>query len=52
MDLFSFIAEVVKALAWPGAVVFGLLVLRRPLLALVPTIRHLKVGELELEFGR
>jgi len=42
----------VKALAWPGAVVTALLVVRRPLLRLIPTIRHFKYGSLELDFER
>ncbi len=52
MDPLSFVAALVKALAWPLTVLGIFLVLRRPLLALVPLIGRLKVRDLELDFGR
>lgn len=52
MDLLTFIAELVKALGWPVAVVIIVLVLRRPIAALIPLLQRLKYKDLELEFGR
>jgi hypothetical protein len=52
MDWMSFVAALVKALAWPLTVLGIFLVLRRPLLALVPLLARLKFKDLELDFGR
>ena len=52
MDWLTFIAEVVKALAWPATVVVGIALLRRSLLQLIPGLRRLKYKDLELEFER
>lgn len=45
-----FIAAVIKALAWPLTILAILLLVRRPLLRLIPLLRKLKWKELELEF--
>ena len=52
MDLLTFIAEIVTALAWPGAVLLIVLILRRPLIALIPLLRSLKYGDLEIDFEK
>jgi hypothetical protein len=52
MDPLSFIAELVKALAWPGAVVLLVTMLRKPLSDLIPLLQRLKYKDLELEFGK
>jgi hypothetical protein len=52
MDWLTFIAAVVKALAWPAAVLVIFLVIRRPLMALLPLLGRLKFKDLELDFGR
>ena len=52
MDWLSFIAAIVKALAWPLTALGIFLVLRRPLLALVPLLARLKFKDFELDFGR
>jgi hypothetical protein len=52
MDWLSFIAALVKALAWPATVLGIFLVLRRPLTSLVPLLGRLKFKDLELDFGR
>lgn len=36
MDWLTFIAEIIKALAWPGAIVVLVLVLRKPIAGLIP----------------
>lgn len=52
MDWLSFIASVVGSLAWPGTVIVLVLILRKPIGALLPLLQRLRYKELELEFGR
>ena len=52
MDLLTFIAEAINALAWPAAVLFFVILLRKPIVELIPLLRKLKYKELELEFSR
>lgn len=52
MDTLTFIAELVKALAWPASVVLLTFVLRKPLVELLPLLRKLKYKEIEMEFSR
>jgi len=51
MDCLTFIAELVKASAWPIAVVLLALVFRAHLASLLGRIRKGKFGEAELEFA-
>jgi len=52
LDWRTFIAEVLKAIAWPAFLFFTVLVFRKPLLDLIPALRRLRFKEFELEFGR
>ena len=52
MDALTFIAEIVKALAWPAMVLALVLLLRKPIADLIPLLTRLKYKDLELEFGR
>ncbi len=52
MDWLAFIAELVKALAWPLTALIIFAVLRRPLLRMIPLLERLKYRELEVDFGR
>lgn len=52
MDTLTFISEMAKALAWPLAVVIILLIVRKPLINLIPFLQRLKYKDLELDFGR
>jgi hypothetical protein len=52
VDWLSFIAAIVKAVAWPLTVLGIFFVLRRPLMGLFPLIARLKFRDLELDFGR
>lgn len=52
MDWLTFIAEIIKALAWPFAVIAIFLVLRKPIQNLLPFVQKLKWKEVEIEFGR
>lgn len=51
MDGLAFIAELIKALAWPVTVFSLVVLLRRPLTQLIPLLQRLKYRNLELEFG-
>ena len=50
MDYLNFIARLVDSLAWPIAVTMALLILKKPLLRLVPLIRRLKFGDIQVDF--
>jgi hypothetical protein len=50
MDTLTFIAEVVKAAAWPLTVGIILFALRKEIVALLPYLQKLKYKDLELEF--
>ncbi|MBH2010700.1 MAG: hypothetical protein I8H71_13435 [Xanthomonadaceae bacterium] len=52
MDALPFTAEAIKALAWPIAVVLVALMIRRPVIELLPFLRRLKYKEIELEFSK
>jgi len=52
MDWLSFIAAMVKALAWPITVLFALSILRKPLIELIPTLEWFKWGDRELRFSK
>jgi hypothetical protein len=52
MDGFTFTSEIVKALAWPSAVIVLAFLLRKPIFELVPLMKKLKYKELELEFSQ
>jgi hypothetical protein len=51
MDWLTFIAEIIKGLAWPAVVLTLLLVLRRPIADLLPLVRKLRYKEFEAQFG-
>ena len=50
MTWLQFIIEFVKALAWPGVVVFVFVTLRKPLSGLVPFLEEFKYGDFVLKF--
>jgi hypothetical protein len=52
MDWLTFVAEVVRATAWPLSVVVSILLVRRLIGRLLPTLRTAKYKGLELEFGK
>jgi hypothetical protein len=52
MDLLTFTAEVVKALAWPSTMLVLAFLLRKPITQLLPNTRRLKYKELEMEFSK
>jgi uncharacterized protein YutE (UPF0331/DUF86 family) len=52
MDKYTFISEMTKALVWPTTLIVVLLLLRKPLVSLIPFMRKLKFKELEMEFSK
>ena len=52
MDALTFTAEAIKALAWPTAVVLVALMVRKPVIELLPFLRLFKYKEIELEFSK
>ena len=52
MNWMEFIAAIVNALAWPAVLIVAIVLLRKPLVRLIPLLRHLKYGGLELEFAK
>lgn len=52
MDILTFLLEAIKSLAWPTAGVIVLLMLRKPVVELIPLLRKLKYKELEIEFSK
>lgn len=52
MDSLTFIAEVIKAIAWPITVIIIFMVLRKPLAALFPLLQRLRFQGFEIDFTR
>lgn len=52
MDGFTFTSEIIKAVAWPTAVIALVFLLRKPIIELAPLMKKLKYKELELEFSQ
>ena len=50
MDYLDFFARLADSVAWPIAATVALLILKRPLFELVPLIRRLKFGDLQVDF--
>ncbi len=51
MDWKTFIAALIDSLTWPLMIFSALLLLRQPLTQLLPNLKKLKYGDLELEFA-
>lgn len=51
MDVLTFLSELVKSLAWPVAAIVLVILLRKPIVELIPLLKRLKYKELELEFS-
>lgn len=52
MDSLTFTSEAIKALAWPTAFVAVSIMVRKPVIELIPFLRRLKYKEIELEFSK
>lgn len=52
MNWLEFFSSLVAAVAWPGAVIILVIILREPLRDLVPLLQRMKYKGFEMEFGR
>jgi hypothetical protein len=52
MGALEFVAEMVKALAWPAFAIALVVAFRRPIKDLIPFMRKFKYGDFEAEFGQ
>ncbi|BBG89074.1 hypothetical protein [Aeromonas caviae] len=52
MDVLTFISELIKAVAWPATAIVLVVLLRKPIVELIPLLRKLKYKEIELEFAQ
>jgi hypothetical protein len=50
VNTLTFIAELIKALAWPAVITVLAFLLKKPIRELIPLLTHLKYKDLELEF--
>ena len=50
MDYLDFFARLADSVAWPIAATVALLIVKRPLSELVPLVRRLKFGDLQVDF--
>jgi len=51
MNLLAFIAAMTGHLAWPVVVLAIVLLLRKPILKLIPTLQHMKLKDFEFDFS-
>lgn len=51
MDWITFIHNIIESLAWPLVVLIAVMILRQPLIKLLPNLRRAKYKDLELLFG-
>ena len=49
MDWLTFISSVISSVAWPSALVIGLLVFRKPMTNAILSLKRLKYKDLEME---
>lgn len=52
MDVLNFVSELIKALAWPVTTIMLVILLRKPMVELIPLLKRLKYKEFELEFSK
>ena len=52
MDTLTFISKIVDALAWPGATIIIVFLLKQPLAKILLIISHLKYKDLERKRGQ
>lgn len=52
MSFLEFVAETIKAVAWPTTVIFLAYFFKAPLLKLLPRLQRFKHKDTEIEFGR
>ena len=52
MDTLTFIVEMTKAIAWPASIIFIILLLRKPIIELLPFLEELKYKDFALKFHK
>lgn len=52
MDFLTFVATIIRSLAWPVTLMVALYMLRRPIAELLPGLRRLRYKDLEVDFGK
>ncbi len=52
MDGLTFLSKAIDSLAWPAVILAFALMLKKPLIELIPFLQRLKYKELELEFSK
>jgi len=52
MNTETFIIEILKAVAWPLTIVLIVLILKRPIVQLFPSLQKMKFKDFELEFNK
>ncbi|PHR52388.1 MAG: hypothetical protein COA47_17840 [Robiginitomaculum sp.] len=52
MDNLTFIQKMIEVLVWPSALVISLIILKEPLLKVIPLISRLKFKDLEIEIAK
>ncbi len=50
MDRLTFTIEIIKSVSWPLTALVIVLILRKPIIALPPLIKKLKIKDVEIEF--
>jgi len=52
LDLLTFIAHLIASFVWPSVVLLGIIILRKELRLLIPSLQRLRYKDLELDFGK
>ncbi|SEP46845.1 hypothetical protein [Propionispora vibrioides] len=52
MDWLTFFSSSINALAWPASIIIVILILKKPILELLPYLKNLKIYNIQLEFDK
>lgn len=52
MDILTFVSEVIKSLIWPVTILVITLLLKKPIVELIPKLSSMRYKDLELAFGK
>ena len=52
MDILTFLAKLIESIAWPVAMIVGIILLRTSIIALIPGLKKLRYKDLELDFEK
>ena len=51
MGILDFLASAMESISWPIAIIVLVLLLRKPMIKLIPNIQRIRYGNVELDFG-